>query len=169
MFANTFSRREAHRPRSLDRLLRFLFAAGVGVWVGGATTLQILMARATRSDDPRALAAGMDQVNWAIRSVFIPAGVLAAPAGLLLVARTDATFRDRWVERPILLYGAVIVTGSVYSLPEYTRLLALADQRGGADPELRRRLRRATWVNRVELALVYRVLFDLLARTGIRA
>jgi len=152
-------------PTPLDAALRFALLGGVGLWVGGATTLQVLFARARRSGDPARAVAAMRDIAWVIPRVFIPASLVGVGAGAALVARSPATrLSEPRVAFPLAVYAATVVTGSVYSLPEYGRLQQLADDRGPADPELHQRLTRATWVNRAELALVCLAVAGLVTR-----
>lgn len=66
-----------------------------------------------------------------------------------------------WVIFSAALYFVIVVMGTVYSLPEYGRLVRMVAERGEGDPEAHARLVRAAWVNRAELFLVFVALFGI--------
>lgn len=143
--------------------LWFSFAMGLALWVGGAVTGQILMARAKARGDGRTMVALTREVAWIIPRVYIPVGLVAIGAGVLLVFLSGVGFFSWWVLLPLLVYLGIVVMGSVYSLPEYGKLNKMFAERGEGDPEAHRRLTRAAWVNRVELVIVSAALFGIVA------
>jgi uncharacterized membrane protein len=144
-------------------VLWFVFGLGLALWVGGAVTGQIMMARAKARKDYRTVVALTREVSWIIPRVYIPVGILAIASGLALVVLTGTSFFSWWVVLPILVYLGIVVMGSTYSLPEYARLNGMFAERGERDPEAHRRLTRAAWVNRVELVIVAAALFGIVA------
>lgn len=110
-------------------MLWFLFAVGLAVWVGGAVTGQIMMARAEARGDNGFMVGLTREIAWIVPRVYIPAGVVGICAGLLLLFLSGVSFLSWWVLFPILVYLGIIVMGSAYSLPEYGRLNALFAQR----------------------------------------
>lgn len=138
----------------LDALLRASGTISTMVWVGGAITGQVWMARARLTDDHSTRAMLLPQINWIIRRVYIPMAATAFTSGLLLAWRTGTPLRAPWVLFPIIVFLATVLTGSLYSLPEYTRLVTLLHDHSPEEPSLDRRIELAAWVNRVELALV---------------
>jgi hypothetical protein len=144
-------------------MLWFAFGLGLALWVGGAVTGQVMMARAKARKDYRTVVVLTREVSWIIPRVYIPVGVLAIASGLALVVLTGTSFFAWWVVLPILVYLGIVVMGSAYSLPEYGRLNRMFAERGERDPEAHRRLTRAAWVNRIELAIVALALFGIVA------
>ena len=142
-------------------ILWFVFGLGLALWVGGAVTGQVLMARVKARKDYHTVVALTREVSWIIPCVYIPAGILAIVSGLALVMITGTSLFSWWVVLPILVYLGIVVMGSTYSLPEYGRLNRMFAERGERDPEAHRRLRQAAWVNRVELVIVAVTLFGI--------
>jgi uncharacterized membrane protein len=130
-----------------------LFLAIV-VWIGGAITGQIMLARAR--DDDVLVVLLVEEVRWLITRVYIPSATIAFLSGLGLAIVTGTPLTAWYVAFPLVLYVVLALMGGAYSLPEYNRLLEAADQHGIAvvsDPEWNNRLWTTAWLNRVELAL----------------
>ena len=141
--------------------LWFLFPMGLGLWVGGAITGQIMMARAKARQDRQLMVGLTREISWIIPRFYIPVGLIGMVAGLALLLLSEVSFFSWWVLFPLLVYLGIVVMGSVYSLPEYGRLNEMFARRGENDPEAHRRLTVAAWVNRVELVVVAAALFGI--------
>lgn len=124
-------------------VLWFLFAVGLAMWVGGAVTGRIMMARAKARKDHRLMAGLTREVAWIIPHFYIPVGIVAVFAGVVLLWLTGTSLLSTWVLFPVAVYLGIIVMGSVYSLPEYARLNRMFAERGEDAPETHRRLMRA--------------------------
>ena len=126
----------------------------VVIWVGGAITGQIMLARA-REDDVLVVLL-VEHVRWLITHVYIPSATAALLAGLGLAFVTGTPLTAWYVAFPLALYVGLAIMGGMYSLPEYKRFLEAADRHGVSvlsDPDWHRRLWRTAWLNRIELAL----------------
>lgn len=123
-------------------VLWFAFGLGLALWVGGAVTGQIMLARAKARKDYHTVVALTREVSWIIPRVYIPVGVLAIVSGLALVVLTGTSFFSWWVVLPVLVYLGIVVMGSAYSLPEYARL------NGGCSPSAARGTPRRTGASR---------------------
>jgi uncharacterized membrane protein len=138
----------------LNKMLLALMVCSLMIWVGGAITGQIWMFRAGQRSDLQLRAALIPYINWIIRFVYIPMASIAGSTGVLLAWRTGIPFTTPWILFPLGIFLATIVIGSVYSLPEYARLVNALRDADGHDPRLQRRIDIAAWVNRIELVLV---------------
>lgn len=141
----------------------FVFVMGLALWVGGAVTGQVMVARAMIFKDHRMVVSLTREIAWIIPRLYIPAGLCAIFAGCILILLTEVSFLSWWVVLPIIVYAGIVVMGSAYSLPEYRKLNKLFSERGERDSEARRRLHKAAWVNRVELVIVVAALFGIVA------
>jgi uncharacterized membrane protein len=139
---------------TLDTLLLALMACGLVIWVGGAITGQIWMFYAGQRGDFALRAALIPYINWIIRYIYIPLAATAFICGLVLAWRNGIPFTTPWILFPIIVFVATVITGSFYSLPEYSRLVHLLRTGDGRDQMLQRRITIAAWVNRIELLLV---------------
>lgn len=152
---------------ALNSWLAVLLTLSLGIWVGGAITGQIWMFRAGLRGDLVTRATLLPQINWIIRAIYIPMAVTAVTSGLLLAWRTGASLTAPWLLFPLAVFGATIVVGSLYSLPEYTRLVRILRERGPNDGALQRRIDIAAWVNRVELLLVLVGIVGIVLQTSV--
>lgn len=138
--------------------------AALVLWVGGAVSGQVLLARLLDLDrDGRQILDYLRQLLWIIPRCYVPSGFVALGCGLGLVAVTGTAVATPAVLVPLGLYALTAVAGSAISAPGYVRLIRLAETAGADHPDVRRRLLPLAWVNRVELALVVGVGFVLLA------
>ncbi len=123
-------------------MLWFLFAVGLALWVGGAVTGPIMMARAKATKDHFLLVGLTREVSWILPHLYIPASIVAILASFVLLLVTGTSILFAWVLFPVAVYLRIIVMGSVYSLPEYARLNRMFAERGEEDSEAHRRLKR---------------------------
>ncbi|OJY40274.1 MAG: hypothetical protein BGP03_00175 [Pseudonocardia sp. 73-21] len=142
-------------------------ALGVGgslvLWVGGAISGQVLMARLLDGGDGRRVLDYLRLLMWIIPRFYVPLGLVALGCGLGLVVQAGASFGSPVVAVPLGLYLVTAVAGSAVSAPGYLRLMTFASTHGPDHPDVRRRLLRLAWLNRVELGLVVGAGFVLLA------
>lgn len=148
---------------SLQSWLVFGLGASLVLWVGGAVSGQVLLARLLDRASGQQVLDYLRQLLWIIPRMYVPLGFVALGCGLALVATTGTTFTQPAVIGPLALYLLTAVAGAAVSAPGYVRLIRLAETQGPDDPAVRRRLLPLAWVNRVELALVIGVGFVLLA------
>lgn len=127
---------------------------GMIVWVGGATTSQIVIARAWSKDEDEEALRFASTVRWLIVRVYIPASVVLGVAGVVLVWSYGA-WGEPYVWLSVVVWLIPVVLGASYSLPGYRTLDAGIAQGQTTDPALQRRFRELVMVNRIELAIVY--------------
>ena len=143
-------------------VLWFVFTIGLALWVGGAVTGQIMMARARVEGDNLRIVMLTREISWVISHFYIPVGIVAVLAGIGLVVVTGTSLLSWWVVFPVVIYMGIVAMGSFYSLPEYGKLNEMFIERGKNDPETHARLTKAAWVNRIELAIVTIGLFGII-------
>ncbi len=148
--------------RSLP-LLTFIVLLGLSICIGGAVTGQIILARARRLRENILVVLLMEQMRWMAVRVYIPVGSIAICSGIALVLLSGTSLTTWWVLLSVALAAITACTSALYSLPEYGRLVRMAEETGVDDAELHKRLWRAVWVNRVELAIVVIALFAVAA------
>jgi uncharacterized membrane protein len=127
---------------------------GTTILVGGAFTLQVLAALASRSPTAADLAALSRQAAWFGPRVFLPAGVLIAATGVELATREGYDFAQPFVVLGLIALAAAAATGPAYLAPESSRVSRLLAAEGAACAEARVRLRRLFLVSRMELAVL---------------
>lgn len=139
---------------TFHELLFVLFASSLVLWLGGAITGQLMLARSRVLHDVTFAARLIPMVRWLITTIYIPAATTAFASGLLLAYRNGVSFTTPWLLFLIVVFVVTVIIGSVYSLPEYQRLTKVLNERGPQDKDLQRRLTVAAWLNRAELCLV---------------
>lgn len=149
---------------TLNEFLLVLLMLSLMIWVGGALTGQIWMFRAGLHGDVATRAILLPQINWIIRYVYIPMAATAFMSGILLAWRNDIPWTTPWLLFPVVVFLATILVGSIYSLPEYARLVQHLRQGKPQDSNWQRRIEVAAWVNRVELLLVIVGLIGLIVQ-----
>ncbi|MGW4528712.1 hypothetical protein [Amycolatopsis sp. NPDC004378] len=151
---------------TVDQVLVLALGASLVLWVGGAVSGQVLLARLLDHDhDSAETFAYLRRLLWIIPRFYVPVGVVAAASGAALAARTGTSFADPHVWIPLALYLATAVLGAAVSAPGYVRILRDAEPLSADHEAFLRRLVPLSWVNRVELCLVLGTGFTLLAAT----
>lgn len=142
---------------SVEQWLVYGIAVSLVLWLGGAVSGQILLARLLDRDaEGEETTAYLRQLLWIIPRVYVPLGFVAVGCGVALIVLTGADPLAPAILIPILLYVVTAVAGSAISAPGYIRLLR-ANERGLSREEFRRKLLPLAWVNRTELGLVLSV------------
>jgi uncharacterized membrane protein len=137
--------------------LLFAHVVAAIVWVGGATMLQFVAARAKTRGFEGLLAYGSD-VEWIGKNVLTPAAFSVLGFGIAMVV--DAwSFRYDWVLIALTLYAIAFGTAMTYFGHETQK--AKAALAAGRHDEAARRIARLTAASRVELAMLYLIVFDM--------
>ncbi|HZT92133.1 MAG TPA: DUF2269 family protein [Gaiellaceae bacterium] len=135
----------------------FVHVAAAMIWLGGATMLQFVALRA-RTRGPEGMKAFARDMAWIGKNVLTPASLAVLVCGVGMVV--DAwSFGDDWVVIALALFGIAFATGVGYFEPEGKRLgRAMAE---GRVDEAQRRAARLTVISRLELSLLYLIVFDM--------
>jgi uncharacterized membrane protein len=132
----------------------------VVVWVGGAHAIQLFAARILKGGDPRRLAAFAKDVDWIGTRIFIPASLLVLIFGFLLVEEGDTGY-PFWVVFGLAVFAFTFFSGALFLGPESGRIGKLVDERGPADPEVQRRIKRILVYSRLDLLLLVLVVIAM--------
>ena len=141
--------------------LKFFHILMAIIWVGGALVTQIYAVRVTRDDDPEKLAYFAKQVEWVGTRVFIPASLVLVVLGVWMVVIGPWSFGQAWVLFAIAVFAGSFLSGSLFLGPESGRIAKVLEERGPADPDYGRRLKRIFLVSRIELVALILVVFDM--------
>jgi uncharacterized membrane protein len=143
--------------------LLFAHVVAAVVWVGGATMLQFVALRA-RTRGPEGLLAYGSDIEWIGSRVLTPAALAVLVLGVALVA--DAwSFRYDWVLIALVLYAVAFGTAMTYFGHEAEH--AKAAIAAGRHEEAERRVARLTAASRVELAMLYLIVFDMFFKPSV--
>lgn len=133
------------------------------VWVGGAHAIQLFAARVLKGGDPLRLAAFSRDVEWIGTRVFIPASFLVLVFGFLLVQEADTGY-PFWVVFGLAVFVFTFLSGALFLGPESGRIGKLVDERGAADPEVQRRIKRILVYSRLDLLLLVLVVVAMVIK-----
>lgn len=135
----------------------------VVVWVGGAHAIQLFAARILEGGDPHRLAAFSKDVEWIGTRVFVPSSLLVLVFGFLLVSETDTGY-PFWVVFGLAVFAFTFLSGALFLGPESGRIGKLVDERGAADPEVQRRIKRILVYSRLDLLLLVLAVIDMVIK-----
>ena len=136
-------------------------------WVGGDLMIQLFYLRARVAGPDRELAFSKE-VEWIGLRVINPMALLVVIFGVLLVIEIDAyEFSQFWITAALAMFLTSFIVGAGFLGPESGRIGKLGNERGAADPEVRRRIRRILLVSRIELLLLVLIVLDMVLKPGL--
>jgi len=137
--------------------LLFAHVVAALVWVGGGTMLHVVAFRA-RTRGPEGLLAFSEDMEWIGKNVLTPAALLVLACGLGMVI--DAwSFGEDWVIAALTMYAIAFGTAMTYFGAESAR--AKEAMLAGRHLEAQARIARLTLAGRIELGLLYLIVFDM--------
>ena len=140
--------------------LLFVHISMAIVWIGGGLMMQLFALRAVKAGPARAAAFATD-VEWIANRTLIPSSLLAVVTGILLVVEGPWSFGDDWIVIGLVLFGITFVAGITFLGPESGRLGKLIAEQGLESPEAGRRLGRIILFSRLDLVLLFLIVFDM--------
>lgn len=151
---------------SYFEFLLFAHLAFVAIWIGTDVCIQIFALRA-RAAGPERMAAFMGDVEWMGLRVLSPTSLLVALFGVLMVTESDVfEFSQFWVAAGLAAFLLSAITGAAFLGPETGRIKGLMEARGPSDPEVERRIARIFLISRIELVILFFIIFDMVVKPG---
>lgn len=145
------------------KTIHVLFAV---IWVGGAATVQVLVTRLARANEPARLAAFAKDVEWVGKRMFMPSSLIVLAAGIWMVVISGWNFSDLWIIFGLVGIAFSATVGSAFLGPESGRIGKLIDERGPEDSEVQSRLARIFVVSRVELVILLLIVINMVVKPG---
>jgi uncharacterized membrane protein len=145
-------------------LLLFLHVAAAIVWLGAATVVQFLAVRAERSRESAELHRIASDAEWLAMRLFVPASLAVFVFGLALVFDGPWAFDQLWIVLGLVGYAFSFFVGILFLSPESGRIAKLIEAHGSAHEAVARRIRRIFVVSRVELAILFVVVLDMVMK-----
>jgi uncharacterized membrane protein len=150
----------------LYELLLAIHILAAVIWVGGATSLQVLAIRATGSGDPVRMATFAGEAEWVGMRIFMPSSIVVLLAGIALVLEGGWGFDQLWILLGLAGIAFSIVVGAGFLGPESGRIKELMEARGPEDTEVKDRIRRIFMISRIELAILLLIVLDMAIKPG---
>ena len=146
-------------------LFLFLHIAMAIVWVGGAFFLQMLALRSLGSRDEARVAAFAGDIEVLGTRVFTPSSVVLLLTGIGLVLDGNWDWGEPFVSVGLLVWLVSLVAGVGYLGPTFGKVKA-ERQQGGATPRAQQLIANALRYSRVELVLLWIVVFMMVVKLG---
>lgn len=136
-------------------------------WLGGGIMAQILAFRIVRSGDPARTVAFSRDMEFFGGRVFMPAAIVLAIAGILMVIDIEVfAFGDAWIIFGLAVIAFSAVLGAAFLTPEGGRIAAIIENRGVEDREVQDRINRIILASRVELLLLLSAVYAMVFKPG---
>lgn len=136
------------------------------VWVGGASTVQVLALRVFGRDDPAEIARFSSDTEVLGMRVIMPASLLVILTGGWMVFHGPWALADPWVGTALGLFVLSFLTGMGFLGPESGRISKLTSEHGAEHPEVQRRIKRIMLVSRIELVWLVAIVVLMVLKPG---
>ena len=145
-------------------VFKMLHVGAAVVWVGGGLFITIcaVLAELARDDD-QLLQIG----HWAetvAGRVFPVRSFVVLGFGIAMTSNGDIPYNQFWIIFGLVAWALSAATGILFLGPESKRLNKAAAEHGPQAPEVQARLRRILLVVRVDVALMFLIVFDMVAK-----
>lgn len=140
------------------------------IWLGGGVVTQIFAERAKRAlqaGRPDSFVSLVDHAVWAGNRVFMPASILTALSGILLVVQGPWRWEMLWVVLGIVGFVLTAVNGAAILGPTGKHLQAAIAEGGATSEPALATGRRLFGFMRVDVVLVVLVVLDMTLKPGL--
>jgi uncharacterized membrane protein len=145
-------------------VFKMLHVGAAVVWVGGGLFITIIAVLAElANDDDQLLQIG----HWAetvAGRLFPVMSFVVLGFGIAMTSNGDIPYNQFWIIFGLVAWAMSAATGILFLGPESKRLNKAAAEHGPQAPEVQARLRRILLVVRVDVALMFLIVFDMVAK-----
>ena len=134
------------------------------IWVGGGIFLTIIALLAELADDDDQL---LQIGHWAEKvagRLFPAMSFVVLGFGIAMTANRNIGYDQFWIIFGLTAWALSAATGILFLGPESQRLNRAAAEHGPKSPEVQTRLRKLLLVARVDIALMFLIVFDMVAK-----
>jgi uncharacterized membrane protein len=137
------------------------------LWVGGGTFLIIAAVLAELVDNEDHLLEVGRLADQIAAKVFPVMSFVVLAFGIAMTTNADIPYDQFWIIFGLIAWAVSAATGIFFLTPQAKTLTQLMRERGGHDPEVQDRLRRILLVARVDIALMFLIVFDMVVKPGL--
>ncbi|MFL5924283.1 MAG: DUF2269 family protein [Gaiellaceae bacterium] len=145
-------------------VFKMLHVGAAVVWVGGGLFITICAVLAElANDDDQLLQIG----HWAetvAGRLFPVMSFVVLGFGIAMTAKGDIGYDQFWIVFGLIAWALSAATGILFLGPEAKRLNKAAAAHGPKSDEVQSRLRKILFVVRVDVALMFLIVFDMVAK-----
>jgi uncharacterized membrane protein len=145
-------------------VFKMLHVGAAVVWVGGGLFITVIAVLAElANDDDQLLQIG----HWAetvAGRLFPVMSFVVLGFGIAMTSNGDVPYNQFWIIFGLVAWALSAATGILFLGPESKRLNKAAAEHGPRAPEVQARLRRILLVVRVDVALMFLIVFDMVAK-----
>jgi uncharacterized membrane protein len=145
-------------------VFKMLHVGAAVVWVGGGVFITVIAVLAELArDDDQLLQIG----HWAetvAGRLFPVMSFVVLGFGIAMTSNGDIPYDQFWIVFGLVAWALSAATGILFLGPEAKRLNKAAAAHGPQAPEVQARLRRILLVVRVDVALMFLIVFDMVAK-----
>jgi uncharacterized membrane protein len=145
-------------------VFKMLHVGAAVIWVGGGLFITIIAVLAElANDDDQLLQIG----HWAEKvagRLFPVMSFVVLGFGIAMTSNGDIPYNQFWIIFGLVAWALSAATGILFLGPESKRLNKAAAEHGPKSPEVQARLRRILLVVRVDVALMFLIVFDMVVK-----
>jgi uncharacterized membrane protein len=145
-------------------VFKMLHVGAAVIWVGGGLFLTICALLAELANDDAQLLQIGQMADRVASKVFPLMSLLVLGFGIAMTMNGDIPYDQFWIIFGLTAWAASAATGILYLTPEAGKLTKAMVERGPQDPEVQTRLRRVLLVTRFDVALMFLIVFDMVAK-----
>jgi uncharacterized membrane protein len=145
-------------------VFKMLHVGAAVIWVGGGLFITILAVLAELADDDDQL---LQIGHWAetvAGRVFPIMSFVVLGFGIGMTENLSIAYDQFWLIFGVIAWGLSAATGILFLGPEAKRLNRAAAEHGPKSPQVQSRLRRILLVARVDVALLFLIVLDMVAK-----
>ena len=145
-------------------VFKMLHVGAAVVWVGGGLFITIIALLAELADDDDQL---LEIGHWAeivAGRVFPIMSFAVLGFGIGMTSNGDIPYNQFWLIFGLVAWALSAATGILFFGPETKRLNKVAAEHGPKSPQAQARLRRILLVARIDVALMFLIVFDMVAK-----
>jgi uncharacterized membrane protein len=134
------------------------------VWVGGATMIQALAFRITRTGDARRQADFAKDTEIVGMRLFMPTTWILLLAGIAMMIDLDWSWGQNWIVFGLIAFALSFAVGAGFLGPEGGRIAQIIEREGPDSPAAQARIGRILTVSRCELVILVTVIVSMVVK-----